>query len=634
MASSTMTTSHVTKTILSPHPTKAFQHLDIMRREKRFIDIELLAGEARFPAHKVVLCACSPYFDRMFRPEFQEGSGTVKEVSLTDFNSDTLGLLIEFMYTAKITVNEENAQDILAGGNLLLLPVVIEAASEVLSKMLDQSNCLAIRSLASAFSRNDLEKRAENFILERFESVWTSEEFSEASFGDVKSLLSSDDIIVKSEETIWNAILKWICFNETERKTKYLEDLVKLCLRIPLLPSSFVQNKILEHAFIKNASGLYDHFKTSVCKTTTYRGSNKLLFLQCGNNSPWLYTQPVLYDFKQTNWMSLPGPSPPMKYREGSSFVFFENTILSIGGEFNLEPENSLGVNPPMAPIVGAHHELRLDYEVYSLKLDEREWSRHSSLNIPRKRHQSVITHGKVYVLGGCSIDATPVNSVEIYSSSEWKMGPNMLKRRVSHGAVELKGELWVLGGWDGQRIVKTIEKLNIENNKWDEVPVSWDDRAVGNPIRMKMGVAVLDDKIYTVGGCLQTLDPCYSAHCFDPITKEWTKLPNMKYSRNNPVLVPYRGKLYVFGGEGNSQGLIESFDPHTKEWTVLTSRIKYFANAAYGGTLIDKPWDWDIAGRADERRLTESGSNRNMQIILSGIGLDVVQTMRSHNLF
>ncbi|CAB4069476.1 KLHL2_3 [Lepeophtheirus salmonis] len=512
MASSTMTTSHVTKTILSPHPTKAFQHLDIMRREKRFIDIELLAGEARFPAHKVVLCACSPYFDRMFRPEFQEGSGTVKEVSLTDFNSDTLGLLIEFMYTAKITS--------------------LRQLRRYYQKMLDQSNCLAIRSLASAFSRNDLEKRAENFILERFESVWTSEEFSEASFGDVKSLLSSDDII----------------------ENKYLEDLVKLCLRIPLLPSSFVQNKILEHAFIKNASGLYDHFKTSVCKTTTYRGSNKLLFLQCGNNSPWLYTQPVLYDFKQTNWMSLPGPSPPMKYRE--------------------EPENSLGVNPPMAPIVGAHHELRLDYEVYSLKLDEREWSRHSSLNIPRKRHQSVITHGKVYVLGGCSIDATPVNSVEIYSSSEWKMGPNMLKRRVSHGAVELKGELWVLGGWDGQRIVKTIEKLNIENNKWDEVPVSWDDRAVGNPIRMKMGVAVLDDKIYTVGGCLQTLDPCYSAHCFDPITKHM------------------------------------------------------------GGTLIDKPWDWDIAGRADERRLTESGSNRNMQIILSGIGLDVVQTMRSHNLF
>ena len=38
--------------------------------------------------------------------------------------------------------------------------------------------------------------------------------------------------------------------------------------------------------------------------------------------------------------------------------------------------------------------------------------------------------------------------------------------------------------------------------------------------IRMKSGVAVLDGKLYVVGGCLQTLEPCYRTEVFDPITR------------------------------------------------------------------------------------------------------------------
>ena len=52
------------KTIQSGHPNKAFIQLDVMRREGRFTDIVLVAEGRRFQAHRAVLCACSPYFDR------------------------------------------------------------------------------------------------------------------------------------------------------------------------------------------------------------------------------------------------------------------------------------------------------------------------------------------------------------------------------------------------------------------------------------------------------------------------------------------------------------------------------------------------------------------------------------------
>ena len=64
---------------------------------------------------------------------------------MQDFDPETLAALLEFMYTAKITITEENAQDVLMGANLMLLYDVREAAGEVLGKLVDHHNCLVIR---------------------------------------------------------------------------------------------------------------------------------------------------------------------------------------------------------------------------------------------------------------------------------------------------------------------------------------------------------------------------------------------------------------------------------------------------------------------------------------------------------
>ena len=55
------------KIVKSNHPSKAWLQLDSMRREGRFTDTVLVAEGRQFPVHRLVLCACSPYFDRSVR---------------------------------------------------------------------------------------------------------------------------------------------------------------------------------------------------------------------------------------------------------------------------------------------------------------------------------------------------------------------------------------------------------------------------------------------------------------------------------------------------------------------------------------------------------------------------------------
>jgi hypothetical protein len=37
-------------------------------------------------------------------------------------------------------------------------------------------------------------------------------------------------------------------------------------------------------------------------------------------------------------------------------------------------------------------------------------------------------------------------------------------------------------------------------------------------------------------------------------LPREWTRLADTNHARANPVLVPYRGCLYLFGGEGETK--------------------------------------------------------------------------------
>ena len=233
------------------------------------------------------------------------------------------------------------------GSNLLLLYEVREAAGEVLGQLIDHHNVLHIKSLASTFSCREVESKARNFLLERFELVSTTPEFLKLGPRELATYLAMDDIIVRSEESIFDCILRWIEV-ESEQRTRHFDSLVTHVrfalisqhhLDTSIKPRGLVQRSAVCAQLIKEAETLRANQRCgdgaaaalgAGAVVPQYRGSNQLLFLQSANLSPWLKNPPVLFDFKKTKWKAVKGPSGVCRYREGSCTVLYCTVLYCV----------------------------------------------------------------------------------------------------------------------------------------------------------------------------------------------------------------------------------------------------------------------------------------------------------------
>ena len=84
-----------------------------IRSYSNFLSVE----EKTFKCHKNVLAGSCPYFDAMFASEMVET--TMQEIQLHEISAEAMELLIDYCYTAQITIEERNVQQLLPAACLL-----------------------------------------------------------------------------------------------------------------------------------------------------------------------------------------------------------------------------------------------------------------------------------------------------------------------------------------------------------------------------------------------------------------------------------------------------------------------------------------------------------------------------------
>uniref|UniRef100_A0A674E445 Zinc finger and BTB domain containing 17 n=1 Tax=Salmo trutta TaxID=8032 RepID=A0A674E445_SALTR len=104
------------------HSGKVLEQLNHQRQLGLLCDCTFVVDGLDFKAHKAVLAACSSYFHTLFQDQ--------KDVVHLDIsNAAGLGQVLEFMYTAKLSLSSQNLEDVVAVATFLQMQEIVNACS-------------------------------------------------------------------------------------------------------------------------------------------------------------------------------------------------------------------------------------------------------------------------------------------------------------------------------------------------------------------------------------------------------------------------------------------------------------------------------------------------------------------------
>ncbi|XP_013399272.1 kelch-like protein 3 [Lingula anatina] len=557
-----------------PHHTqKAFDVLNMMRKQALLCDVLIIVDGKEIPAHKSVLSSCSPYFYAMFTNDLSEARSN--RVMLQDVDGKALTQLIDFIYTSEIGVTEENVQILLSAANLLQLVEVRNACCEFLQSQLHPSNCLGIKDFADLHACTELMNYAQAYTEQHFSEVVKHDEFLNLSSSQVTELISSDRLSVQSEENVFESVIGWIGRDPANRQ-QYISQLMEH-VRLPLLSQEYLVETVGEENLIKTNIFCKDllieamkfHltkgdqkavYKTPRTKPRTPIGLPKVLLVM-GGQAPKAIRSVEVYDFKEEKWMTA-AEMPSRRCRCGTAVL---NTLVYAIGGFN----GSLRVRT---------------VDVYDPAKDA--WTTVASMEARRSTLGAAVLGGLIYAVGGFD-GTTGLNSAEYYDprTNEWRMISPMSTRRSSVGVGVVGHHLYAVGGYDGasRHCLSSVECYSPEADIWAGI-------ADMSCRRSGAGVGVLEGLLYAVGGHDGPLVR-KSVEAYNPEINTWSQVANMHLARRNAGVVAHGGFLWVIGGDDgiSNLGSVEFYNPKTDTWTLLPSNLqtgRSYASVA----VVDKP--------------------------------------------
>ena len=148
----------------------------------------------------------------------------------------SLEQIINYAYSGSINMNISNIQCIFSLASLLQVTELLNACTDYMHSNLDASNAIGVYQFAKCHSNVDLELFAKEFINRNITDIVSKHvEFMQMEDTELLcELLSSDELNVCSEEFILDAVLKWIEFNYSARKSEF-EPLLTKCVRLSLI---------------------------------------------------------------------------------------------------------------------------------------------------------------------------------------------------------------------------------------------------------------------------------------------------------------------------------------------------------------------------------------------------------------
>uniref|UniRef100_A0A182VWY7 BTB domain-containing protein n=1 Tax=Anopheles minimus TaxID=112268 RepID=A0A182VWY7_9DIPT len=533
----------------------------MMRSHHMLTDVTLEVEQETFHAHKVVLSAASPYFKAMFTGGLKECE--MARVKLQGVCPTAMTRILFFMYTGQIRVTELTVCQLLPAATMFQVPNVIDACCDFLERQLDPTNAIGIANFAEQHGCESLRQKANQFIERNFTQICREEEFLQLSVMQLICLIRKDELNVQGERDVYDAVLKWVKYDEDNRYPK-MESILS-AVRCQLLTPSFLKEQMKNCAVLRRAPGCREYLAKIFHDLTLHKrpavrerkpNTTRMIFVAGGY---YKHSLDMLegYNVDDKVWLTLPKLTVP---RSGLGAAFLKGTFYAVGGRNN-SPGSSYDS----------------DWVDRYNPVTER-WRPCSPMSVPRNRVGVAVMDELLYAVGGSS-GSDYHNTVEYYDpeTDRWTLVQPMQSKRLGVGVAVVNRLLYAIGGFDGKTRLASVECYHPENNAWTLVP----SMRYG---RSGAGVAALHQYIYVVGGFDGTRQLA-SVERYDTEQQCWDMVAPVRIARSALSLTVLDGRLYAIGGYDGQDFLtiVEVYDPVRDVWdegTPLTSGRSGHASA------------------------------------------------------
>ncbi|XP_075040232.1 kelch-like protein 10 [Mixophyes fleayi] len=523
-----------------------------LRLEGKLCDVVIKVNGFEFNAHKNILCGCSPYFRALFTSNW---NSTEKRLyNIPGISPDMMKLIIEYAYTRTVLITRDNVENLLVAADQLNVVGIVRACCEFLIGQLCLENCIGICKFTGCYCCPELQQKAYMYILHNFEDVVkTSDEFLELSVMEFKDFIEKDDLNVKQEDAVFEAILKWIGHDPTMRQ--HCISILLPEVRLALMHAEYFMNNVKTNDYVRESEeckpviinalkAMYDLNMNGLANSdysnpmTRPRLPYAILFATGG----WSGGSPTnaieTYDSRADRWVNVTWEHENPRAYHGAAYL--KGYVYVIGGFDSVDYFNSVKRFDPY----------------------KKTWQQVAPMHSKRCYVSIAVLDNYIYAMGGFD-GYVRLNTAERYEpeTNQWTLIAPMHEQRSDASATMLNGKVYICGGFNGNECLFTAEVYSPWTGQWNMIPTM-------RCRRSGVGVIAYGDQVYAVGG-FDGANRLRSAEAYSPITNTWRMMPTMFNPRSNFGIEVVDDLLFVVGGFNGftTTSNVECFDEKTDEW-------------------------------------------------------------------
>lgn len=231
--------------------------------------------------------------------------------------------------------------------------------------------------------------------------------------------------------------------------------------------------------------------------------------------------------------------------------------------------------------VFGGHIEAGTGFGIQAYDLGTDTWTAKSTLTYEYGTNGVGKIGNKLYVSGGYQIATYPIANSHLYAydfAADHLIRKADMPKATADGVTGvIQDKLYVLPGtcsgefWPDPHYCDTEAFRQLF--RYDPVTNAWSTRATSPHFHTSGAGAVINGKLYVVGGIDTLGHPTAYLDVYDAGKNSWKTLAKLPEARANIIGVNLQNKLYVLGGTGLFRSRrVYAYDPAANKWAAKAS--------------------------------------------------------------